>query len=372
MPTLAQRYSVIAAYAGPSPSTGFQFLTGLNNVYTGANSGQTQISSLERMQTVSDGFTVDRQLVNVLGRLSYLDQVILNQPQVPVTLNWLSADVSNEQKLGMSVSGGNSAIGSILSNTTAERNLFLAVAPAGTDAIGYTGQMSVFQFNNAYFGSYSAEASVGGFASASATFQALNFSTSTGSINQALNAVDPTNGNIVQGITYTLPTATTGVVGAVSALRYGDIVCSISGVQGLLASDLHIQSYNLSFDTNLQDLLQLGSRFAYAKVPQFPINLNCSITANYGDLLTGSLSNLLCNDPLFNLSISLYQPGCGASGPLAIRYDLLGVKLQGQDFGGQDVGSNAATVTLNYQGAIGSANDPSVNFRITGFAGTFV
>lgn len=369
MSTLATRYNVLAVFSGPSPSTGYQYQTGFNGVMTGANSGSSLISSLERMQTVTDGFSVDRQLVNVLGRLSYLDQVILNQPQCPVTLNWLSADVSNELRLGMSVSGENSAIASILDGTRNERNLFIAVAPAGTDAIGYTGQMSVFQLNNSYFGSYSAEASVGGFASASATFQGLNWSTSTGSINQSLNAVNPVNGQIVGGVNYTLPVATTGVVGAVSALRYGDITMSLSGVQGLVISDLHIQSYNLSFDTNLQDLLQLGSRFAYAKVPQFPINLNCSVTANYGDLTTGSLSNLLCNDPLFNLQINLYQPGCGSSGPLAIRYDLLGVKLQGQDMGAQDVGSNAGTVTLNYQGAIGSSNDTNVNFRITGFSG---
>lgn len=366
----ANRYNLLACYVGPSPSTGYQSLTGFNNVYTGANSGQNQISSLERLQTVTDGLTVDRQLVNVLGRLSYLDQVILTQPQCPVSINWIQADVSNEQKIGMYVSGDQSAITNIINGTANERNFFIALAPVGVDAIGYTGQMQVFQLNNAYFGSYNAEASVGGFATATATFQALNFSTSTGSINQSLNAVDPTNGNIVTGITYTLPVATTGVVGATSALRYGDIqLDSISGAQGLLASDLKIQSYTLGFDTNLQDLLAMGSRFAYTKVPQFPIQLNCSITANYGDLITGSLSNLLCNDPLLNLRISLYQPGCGGSGPLAVRYDIRGVKLQGQDMGGQDVGSNAATVTLNFVGNVGSSTDQTVNLFISGFTG---
>jgi hypothetical protein len=113
----------------------------------------------------------------------------------------------------------------------------------------------------------------------------------------------------------------------------------------------------------------MGSRFAYAKVAQFPINLSCSVSANYGDIATGTISNLLCNDPLFNLHIKLYQPGCGASGPLAIQYDLLGVKLQGQDFGAQDVGSNSATVNLNFQGAIGGPSDQNVNFRISGFTG---
>lgn len=364
------RYSVLGVWVGPSPSTGYQSQTGFNNVYTGANVGQNLIQGLERIQTVTDGLTVDRQLVNQLGQLSYVDQVIINQPQVPVSINWISSDASNEQKLGMYVSGNQSAITNIINATQNERNIFVGVAPEGQDAINYTGQMQVFQLNNSYFGSYSATASVGGFATASATFQGLNFSTSTGSINQNLNAINPVNGNIVTGINFTLPTLTSGVVGAVSALRYGDIILdSVSGTFGLLTTDLKIQSYNLSFDTNLQDLLQMGSRFAYTKVPQFPINLSASITANYGDLVTGSLSNLLCNDPLVSLRISLYQPGCGASGPLALRYDLKGVKMQGEDFGAQDVGSNTATVTFNFVGALGGPNDQNVNLFISGFTG---
>jgi len=360
------RFSVLGVFAGPAPSTGFQFNTGFNDIYTGANSGTNLIQGLQRVQTVTDGFTVERTNVNQLGQLAYISQEIVNQPRVPVSLNWITADVSNERKLGLYVSGDKGALKDILSQTQADRNMFIAVAPEGVDEVGYTGQSQVFQLNNCYFGSYSAEASVGGFATASATMQGLNYSTSTGSINQSLNVVNPTLGTIVPGVNYTLPLLTTGTVGSVSAIRYGDITCTVSGQQGLSATDLKIQSYRLGFDTNLQDLLQLGSRFAYAKIPQFPINLNCSITANYGDLVTGSLSNLLCLDSPFNLIISLYQPGCGASGPLAAQYTLNGVKLQGQDFGAQDVGSNTATVTFNYNGQIGGPNDARVNLFITG------
>lgn len=363
------RYNVLSAYAGPSPSTGFQFNTGFNNVYTGANSGANLIRNLERLQSVSHSFAVNRELVNQLGQLSYLDQVILSQPTVNFTANWISSDVSNEQKLGLYVSGDQSALTNILNGTQNERNMFISVAPQGVDAINYTGQMQVFQLNNCYFDSYSAEGSVGGFATASVTMQGLNFSTSTGSINQDLNAVNLSNGQIVPGLKYTLPTATTGVVGAVSALRYGDIFLDISGVQGLVISDLKLQSYNVNFSTNLQDLLKLGSRFAYTKEATFPINLNCSVTANYGSLDTGTLSDVLCNDPLYNLSIRLYQPGCGGNGPLAVKYDLLGVKLQGQDFGGQDVGSLAGTLTLNYVGAVGGPSDQTVNLKISGYVG---
>lgn len=361
------RYNLLAAAAGPSPSTGYQFNTGFNDVYTGSNSGINLIKYFQRVQTVSNGLTVDRENVFQLGQLSYLDQVILNQPQVPVTINWLSADATNEQLCGLYVSGDSAALTNILNTTQNERNLFLALAPEGQDVVNYTGQSKVFQLNNSYFDSYSAEASVGGFATASATFQGLNYSTSTGSFNQDLNAVDPTNGNIVPNRIFTLPVMTTGRVGSPSALRFGDITVDVlSGIQGFVASDLKIQSYNLNFSTNLQNLQKLGSKFAYAKIPQFPVLLNASFTANYGDIATGSLSALLCNDPLYNLRINLYQPGCGGYGPLALRYDVRGVKLQGQDQGGQDVGSNAATLTLNYVGSIGSATDSTVNLFISG------
>lgn len=361
------RYNILAVAAGPSPSTGFQFNTGFNNVYTGANSGNNLISYFQRVQTVSNGLQIDRENVFQLGQLSYLDQVILNQPSVPITVNWLAADATNEQRIGLYVSGDQAALTNILNTTQNERNMFIAMAPEGTDVVNYTGQSRVFQLNNCYFDSYSAEGSVGGFATASATFQGLNYSTSTGSINQDLNAVNPENGQIVPGLKFTLPVMSTGRAGSPAAIKFGNIrVDVLSGVQGFLASDLKVQSYNINFSQNLQNLQKLGSPFAYAKVAQFPVLLNASFTANYGDITTGTLSNLLCSDPLVNLRISLYQPGCGADGPLAIRYDCRGMKLQGQDQAGQDVGSNAGTVTFNYVGTIGSSSDQTVNLFITG------
>lgn len=360
------RFSALAVAVGPGLSTGFHWQTGFNNVYTGANSGTNLIQYLQRVQSVTDGFSIDRTNVNQLGQLAYVSQEIINQPTVPVSINWISADVSNELKIGLYVSGDQGALTNILNRTQDNRNIFVPVAPEGQDVVNYTGQSQVFQLTNSFFASYSAQGSVGGLATASATFQGLNYATSTGSINQNLNAVDPTNGQLIAGKLYTLPTMTTGTAGSVSALRYGDIVVSASGVQGLSASDLKIQSYNLSFDTNLQNLLALGTKFAYAKVPQFPINLNCTITANYGDLITGSLSNILCADDPFNLIVTLYQPGCGGYGPVAANYQMNGMKLVSQEFSAQEVGSNTAVVSLTYLGQLGGPSDQRVNLFVSG------
>lgn len=362
------RYSVLGLAVGPTPSTGFQFTTGFNGVFTGANSGTNLVQQLQRIQTVTDDLSIERTNVNQLGQLAFISQEIVNQPQVNISTNWYIADFSNERKVGLYVSGDQGALTNILNLTQNERNWFLAVAPEGQDLVGWTGQSQVFQFNNCFFDSYSAEASVGGFATATCTARALNYSTSLGSFNQSLNAVNVLNGQIVPGLTYTLPQFTTGSsgIGTPSVVRYGDIVVSVSGAQGLSLTDLHAQSFNINFNTNLQDLQQLGSRFAYAKVPQFPVNLNCSIVANYGDLVTGSLSNLLCQDFPFNIFVSLYQPGCGGYGPLVGQYSLLGMKLASQNFGDQQVGSNVGRVTLNYLGQIGGPGDTRVNLLMTG------
>ena len=180
MPRFTNRYNVFGLYSSASPSTGFQFQTGFNNAYTGANSGFNLIQGLQRVQSVTDSFSVDRQLVNQLGQLSYVSQELTSAPSVPLSFNWIVADASNEAKIGLYVSGDQGALKNILLMTQNERNMFIGVAPEGVDAVGYTGQLSVFQLNNCYFDSYTTQASVGGFATASATMAGLNYSTSTG------------------------------------------------------------------------------------------------------------------------------------------------------------------------------------------------
>ena len=136
-----------------------------------------------------------------------------------------------------------------------------------------------------------------------------------------------------------------------------------------MASDLRLQSYDINFNLNLQSLNQLGSRFSYVKVPTFPVPLNCSVTANYGDLTTGTLSDLFCNDNPFNLTVSLYQPGCGGNGPLAVQYYMKGMKLRSQDFSQQDIGATTSVVKLDFLGQLGGPNDQNVNFFISGSQG---
>ena len=235
-------YQVLGLFTstGASP-TGSHFSSG--------NSGVNFVQQLQRVQTVNDSFTVTRTDINQFGQLAAISREIIEQPTVSLDSSWYVADASNEKKLGFYVSGDVSAIRNFLNKTADERNYFLAIAPEGVDIYNWTGQSQVVQVTNAAVASYSTEGAVGGIPTANFSVEGLNWAASTGSIDQDLKAVNPTDGTVVNGLKFTIPVGVTGTVGSVAALRPGDITVDIgSAALGLSISDLKIQSYNISFD----------------------------------------------------------------------------------------------------------------------------
>lgn len=357
--TTRQFYQVFALYNGPTPATGFMFNTGFNGVYTGSNAGNNLIQQFQRIQTVSDSFNITRTDINQWGQLAAVSREIINAPTVSMEGSYYLADFSNERKLGLYVSGDQSALTNLLNKTSDEHNYFIAVAPQGQDEIGWTGQSQTFQITNGFLASYSAEGAVGGIPTANFTVQGLNWATNTGSFLQDVKAVNQTNGQIVTGRLFTLPVGVSGISNTVSALRPADITVSIgSAAIGVDVTDLKLQSFNVSFDLNRQDLQKLGSRFAYSKEIQFPVTCSASVTAYYGNLTPDSLSNVLCNDVPYNITIQLADPSCTGNGNVAIQYQLLGMKIDSQSFAAQGVGDLASTVTINYSCQLGGPSDP--------------
>lgn len=350
-------YQSLGAFAGPTPPTGAHFSSG--------NSGVNLISQIERVQTVNDSFSITRTDINVFGQLAAISREIIEQPTVSADISWYVADVANENRLGFYVSGDVSAVRYFLDKSQDERNYFLAIAPEGLDVYNYTGQSQVVQITNAGVASYSVEGAVGGIPTASITVEGLNWAASTGSIQQDLKAVNPTNGNVVSGFQYTLPVGTTGLAGAVAALRPGDITVDIGNAAlGLNISDLKIQSYNISFDLARENLQKLGSRFAFAREIQFPVTVSASITADMGELDEASLADILCEDSPYDITVTLRDPACVGSGPVAVQYQVKGVKIDSQEFS-NDIGSNSS-VTINYSTQLSGPGDTSIGFFLSG------
>lgn len=352
-------YQSLAVHVSPSPSTGYLFSSG--------NSGINNIQTLERVQSVTDSFTVNRINVTELGQLAILGKLIVSPPTVPMEMTWLVADLSNERKVGLYVSGDLGVMTNLLNKTQDDKNYFIEVAPEGVDAVGYTGQSQVKYVTNGYIGSWSTEGAVGGLPSTTMSIVGFNWAAATGSINQQLNAIDIFNNLLTTGVNFTIPVATSGIANTIMAVRPSEITATIGSGIGLNMQDVKLQRYNLSFNLNRQDLNKLGSFFPYSKEVQFPVDVTCSITAYWGDLTTGSLANLVCNDQEYTVQINLRQPTCigQPAGIVAAQYTLLGAKLDSQSFS-DSISDVASTVTLNFTSSLGSATDTVHNLYLSG------
>lgn len=364
MPTTRLFYPAFALQVGPSPATGYQWVTGGNNVYTGANSGVNRIQTLERLQSISNGLTQDRTVINQLGQLSFVSREITTPPTINLGATYYVADLSNERILGFNVSG-QGALGPILDQSQATKNYFISIAPQGIDNIGYTGaDRDVELVSNGQLASWSTEGSVGNIPTTTIAIQGLNYATYTGSVNQQLFGIIPSDGSTMTGINFTLPTAVSGIAPTVAALRPNDITVDISQAAfGVSISDLKAQSYSISFDLNVQPLTKLGSLYPYAIEPQFPVTLSASASFYLGDLVTGNYRSILCNDQPYTIRVTLNDP-CG--GGQAVSYELRGMKVDSQAYDSQDVGSVAAVLNLAWSSQLGSAADTSVNLILSG------
>lgn len=354
-----QFYQVFSLNAGPSPSTGYHFSSGQFGP-----SGANLINQLERVTSTTDGWTANRTNIIQYGALGALDRVIIDPLSSSLTATWDVADLTNENSLGFALNSGVGILNNFINKTQDDRNYFLAVAPQGTDQIGYTGQSQVIEITNGYVASYSTEGRVGGVPTASISIQGYNWATLTGSINQFSQAVEPISGSVVTGIYFTVPVATTGNIGSTSVIRPSEIQVNIgNSTIGLDPTNLEIQGYTITVNLNRENLLKLGSKYPYSKEIRFPVTFSMAITAYWGNLLTGSINNLFCADSPYTLSVNLFQP---CSTVIAASYIGTGMKLDSQELSSMAVGDVAAQTTLTFDGVIGSSQFSTSNLLFSG------
>lgn len=355
-------YQTLGVFVSPSPSTGFMWQSGSVGAL---GSGINLVTQLERVQSTTNGWNANRQNVIQYGQLGALDRVIIDPLSSNFTASWYVADLSNEQALGFALNSGQGILNNLINGTQDDRNYFVAIAPQGTDQIGYTGQSQVIEITNGYIGSYATEARVGGIPTANISVEGYNWATLTGSLNQPSQAVEPVSGSIVTGIFFSLPTLTTGNIGSSSVVRPAEVSVLIgNSTIGLDPTDLKIQGYNISFSLNRENLLKLGTKYPYSKVIRFPVSIRASITAYWGNLLnTGSINNLFCSDAPYSLTVTLFQP---CSTVVAAQFIMSGMKLDSQSLNNLSVGDVAAETTLTFDGTIGSSSSSQSNLIMSG------
>ncbi len=303
----------------------------ISQTATGIQTG-TAIGQLYRLRDFNNDFNVARQDVDALGQLDPLDQLIVTPPTTSFSTSWLDYGVGNEQSVGFVCDGVTSCISGFLSQANEPKNAYLLTVPEGFDSVGYNGDPTlndVFGFGNAYVSSYSTQGAVGGLPSSSVQFRALNtvfYNTSSGGNTPAINQ----SGQRITGIPFVLPIAVSGIAGDVAAIRPGDITLNLNNASlGVNLSNVKIQSYNLSLQLNRSDINQLGSFYPTAILLQPPFAATLSCEMELGNLTTGDVSNIICSDQLYDITIALKQP---CSNTVAKNIEFRGGKISSQNF----------------------------------------
>jgi hypothetical protein len=331
-------------YAGSSPATG------------AGDAAGTGVFQLFRVQSCTQGWNLARTDVNQFGALAPVSREINTAPTVTLDFSYFLTNLLNEQRLGFVVDGSTSCISHLLDKTQDERNYYLTQAPEGDDDINYTGtDRSVMGIGNGFISSYSTEAAVNGFPTSTVRVEGLNIASYLSSTGQQSPAVNPVDGSKVPQ-TFSIPVAITGVAGQVPILKHGDITLSLVNPQvGVAINDAKIQRYTLAFNLAREPQEKIGSKFAFSREIRFPIAVSLTVDANVGDMTSGNLADILCNDQFYNLHIGMAKPQCTGVGTEAVGFSLRNAKLDSQNFN-TTIGPNK-TVAMVWSANIGGPQD---------------
>ena len=354
-------------------------------LYVSENAGSTDVDSheqLTRVQSANYNFTINRQDVNEFGQLARIDSIVMDAPTVGLDFTYYATDGFNERALGFAT-GASTQFASGHLVQSSGKNFYITTVAEGSDAVGVSGDdvASVIGLGNAFLTDYTLDLAVGSLPTVSVSMECSNINAVTGLGSGAageitgisLPSVDITNGDEIVG-NAVLPATVASGDSDISALRPGDITIDISNLDGFTISDIngadteesiHIQSASLSLPLGRSPIQRLGTRFAYARTVDFPVNATLSVSAILNEVTAQNLATVLDDGDVDQITLTLKQP----NGTSAMAYTLKGCKLDSESFS-SSIGSNK-TVDLTFSTQIGGNNDANNGIFLTA-AGTGV
>jgi hypothetical protein len=357
-------------------------------LYVSENAGSTaenKHEQLTRVQSANYNFTINRQDVNEFGQLSRIDSIVMDAPTVGLDFTYYATDGFNERALGFATGASTQFVSGHLIQSSG-KNFYITTVAEGLDAVGVSGNSvaSVIGLGNAFLTDYTLDLSVGSLPTVSVSMECANINADrtlgSGLLGQitgvSLPSVDITDGTVIGGNAI-LPIAIASGESDISALRPGDITINIAALDNFTISDIdntgteesiHIQSASLSIPLSRSPIQRLGTRFAYARAVDFPVNATLSVSAILNEVTAQNLSTVLDSTDTDEITLTLKSP----NGAEAMKYTLKGCKLDSESFS-SSIGSNK-TVDLTFSTQIGGNNDSTngVFFTATGATGVFV
>jgi hypothetical protein len=377
------------------------------------STGSGEHRQLTRVQSANYNFDITRQDVNQFGQLARIDALVLSSPTVSLDFSYYPTDGFNERALGFYVQTGSVGAGNFSSGqmgNSSGQHFYIVTTSEGSDLNYETGVnqlsgKSIIGIGNGFLTNYSLEASVGNLPTVSVTIEGLNMNSSkydayvvatgaggvlitgTGALSPQ---VDPTLGTVAvsnlpgaQQKISILPVPSQGVGADIpSALRPGDIVldfgtygtgdaltgkavpiANISGNTNGIGSDgLHLQSASLALPLSRTPIERLGSRFAFARVVDFPIVATLNVSAIVNEVQARNLAIML--DDNSERDITMRIKDSKNTSQDAMVFTLKGSRLKSESFS-SSIGSNK-TVDLVFETQIGGPNDAEHGVFLSG------
>jgi hypothetical protein len=353
-------------------------------------------AQLERVQSANYSFTINRQDINCFGKAARIDSIVMDAPTVNLDFSYYLTDGFNERALGFHVETGEGAgvTGQFASGHMTYgvgKNLYITTVGEGADMKSSEGDelSSVIGLGNAFLSDYSLDLSVGSIPTVSVSMECANInSTAAASLGSGDGGVGYT-GILTPGVDITDGKMITGIGGVdrtailaefvegesdIIALRPGDIEIDITGISGSTMSNItgvdnedsiHIQSASLSIPLSRSPLQRLGTRFAYARPVDFPVNATLSINAICTDVVARNLADTLDGTGAANdLSLKLKSTDSAGVQTDRMIYTLKGCRLDSESFS-LSVGSNKS-VDLTFSTQIGGVNDSGNGVFVSG------
>lgn len=352
-------------------------------VSSGLNSTTAaQHKQLKRVQSANYSFEITRQDVNQFGQLARIDALVLQSPTVSLDLSYYLADGFNESALGFYKQGtgnsngpttaGNFASGQMVSSSGL--NFYIVTDSEGIDLNYDTGSATalsgkgIIGVGNGFITDYTLDAAVGDFPTVSVSVEGLGFCAATydiaGNVTGFVGpAINPENGSKLAtgtGSYIQLPLPSTG--DGTTALRPGDISLSFgtfTGTGGATpsvvlagADSINIQSVSLSLPMSRTPIERLGSRFAFARVTDFPVTATMTVNALVNEQTARNLADMIDDRAERDITLTINAPGTSTP---AVKYTFAAARLDSQSFS-SDIGSNKS-VDLTFSTQIGGPND---------------
>jgi hypothetical protein len=271
------------------------------------------------------------------------------------------------------------------------QNFYIVTADEGSDlntlgtaSTSMSGKNTI-AIGNGFLSNYTLDASVGNLPTVKVTIEGLNMQSSsilasasgiitTGVIETGnivnVPSVDPILGTSknLTGILKSASEATGSNI--TSALRPGDLTLGFTAYSSAGATDatpiadltsVNVQSASLTLPLSRTPIERLGSRFAYARVVDFPIVATLNVSAILSDVQARNLTTMLDDNTKRSVTLSIKKPG---SQDLALVYTLKGTQLKSESFS-SSIGSNK-TVDMVFETQIGGPSDINNGVYVSG------